>query len=134
VRRSCRSVVVMSKVNRTMFGAGLDEEGAAGAGEEGSTAHDNAGSHFNITQATLEQLTRVGLAKEVVRQGDGTEYEMGTDGRLNDERTFSMLGKDVSDDELREAGFTSTPTQPLCISVRQSEKLTQPSRGRLNVQ
>lgn len=90
----------MSKVNRTMFGAGLDEEGAAGAGEE-----EGAGSHFNITQATLEQLTRVGLAKEVVRQGDGTEYEMGADGRLNDERTFSMLGKDVSDDELREAGI-----------------------------
>ena len=38
----------MSKVNRTLFGAVLDKEGATGAGKD-----ESAGSHFNITQTAL---------------------------------------------------------------------------------
>ena len=58
----------MSKLNRTLFGARPDEAGAVSAVEE-----ESAGSHFNITQSALIHLTRVGLDKEVVRQGDSTE-------------------------------------------------------------
>ncbi|KAL7540117.1 hypothetical protein ACHAXR_009875 [Thalassiosira sp. AJA248-18] len=110
----------MSKVNKTMFGAGLGADAAAAANGMGEfdeedamenndgdteTSKNSKGFHFNITQATLEQLTKAGLAKEVIQQGDGTEYELGTDGSLNEEDIFSMLGKDISNDELREAGI-----------------------------
>ena len=42
----------------------------------------------------------VELAKEVVWQLDGLEYRLGTSRILNGESLFSMLRKDVSDDEL----------------------------------
>eukprot|EP00581_Thalassiosira_minuscula_P017557 CAMPEP_0183715412 /NCGR_PEP_ID=MMETSP0737-20130205/9640_1 /TAXON_ID=385413 /ORGANISM="Thalassiosira miniscula, Strain CCMP1093" /LENGTH=227 /DNA_ID=CAMNT_0025944503 /DNA_START=8 /DNA_END=691 /DNA_ORIENTATION=- len=81
---------------------GLDDDllGDVNDGEE-----DGKGFHFNITQATLDQLTKSGLAKEVVQQGDGTEYELGADGTLDEERKFAMLGKEITNDELREAGI-----------------------------
>mmetsp|Transcript_7891 Transcript_7891/g.14274 ORF Transcript_7891/g.14274 Transcript_7891/m.14274 type:complete len:479 (-) Transcript_7891:59-1495(-) len=107
----------MSKVNKTMFGSGLGDEAESsldglddvaegGNGDDGNTVQNkNDGFRFNITQATLDQLTKSGLAKEVLQQGDGTEYELGSDGSLDEERKFSMLGKEVSEDELREAGI-----------------------------
>lgn len=104
----------MSKVNKTMFGAGLanDAESALSGFDgnqddwnSGDPNGGNQGFRFNMTQATLEQLTKAGLAKEVVQQGDGTEYELGTDGRLDEDRIFSMLGKDVTADELVDAGI-----------------------------
>ena len=101
----------MSKVNKTMFGSGLGIDAASNELENefqsNNEANNGKGFNFNITQSTLEQLTKVGLATEVVQQGDGTEYELGTDGSLNEDNLFSMLGKDVSNDELREAGIVS---------------------------
>ena len=98
----------MSKVNKTMFGSGLGMDAASNELENeiqsNNDSNNGKGFNFNITQSTLEQLTKVGLATEVVQQGDGTEYELGTDGSDN---LFSMLGKDVSNDELREAGIVS---------------------------
>lgn len=109
----------MSKVNKTMFGSGtmakdaddasVDVDDNAGRGRRGDDdrgvnydgMNNDGGFRFDIDQATLERLSRAGLAKEVVRQADGSEYELG-----GEERTlFSMLGKDISDDELREAGI-----------------------------
>jgi len=106
----------MSKVDPTMFGTGGygkdgdnasddAEEGEDGNGKGAVGGNRNKGFNFNITQATLEQLTKTGLAKEVIQQGDGMEYELGSDGSLDEEKVFSMLGKDVSDDELRDAGI-----------------------------
>lgn len=100
----------MSKVDKTMFGAGLS--GGNNPLEEGEEDRDTTpsgtannekkkGLHFDIEQATLDQLTRSGLAKEIVQQGDGTEYS------LNDETEFSMLGEDILSEELREAGIIS---------------------------
>ncbi|KAL9179554.1 hypothetical protein ACHAXT_008844 [Thalassiosira profunda] len=66
----------MSKVDKTMFGGGMSD-----------------------------QLSKMGLATEVVQQGDGSEYKVGADGSLSEDNVFSMLGKDVSMDELREAGI-----------------------------
>eukprot|EP00584_Thalassiosira_punctigera_P019882 CAMPEP_0172568452 /NCGR_PEP_ID=MMETSP1067-20121228/120029_1 /TAXON_ID=265564 ORGANISM="Thalassiosira punctigera, Strain Tpunct2005C2" /NCGR_SAMPLE_ID=MMETSP1067 /ASSEMBLY_ACC=CAM_ASM_000444 /LENGTH=473 /DNA_ID=CAMNT_0013360059 /DNA_START=178 /DNA_END=1599 /DNA_ORIENTATION=+ len=106
----------MSKVNKTMFGAGLGgsaesavsgSDNSEGEGNEGGGNDSNEGFHFNITQAALNQLTKSGLAKEVLRQGDGTEYELGSDGSLDEKRKFSMLGREISNDELREAGIVS---------------------------
>jgi len=101
----------MSKVNKTMFGSGLGMDAATNELENefqsNNDANNGKGFNFNITQSTLEQLTKVGLATEVVQQGDGTEYELGTDVSLNEDNLFSMLGKDVSNDELREAGIVS---------------------------
>eukprot|EP00986_Skeletonema_menzelii_P003278 scaffold981_cov144-Skeletonema_menzelii.AAC.10 len=98
----------MSKVDKTMFGAGLSGENNPLEGQDGQdeTSSGRAtdkkkGLHFDIEQATLDQLTRSGLAKEIVQQGDGTEYS------LDDETEFSMLGKDVLAEELREAGIVS---------------------------
>ncbi|KAL3792713.1 hypothetical protein ACHAW5_005818 [Stephanodiscus triporus] len=105
----------MSKVNKTMFGAGLGKDANVAldgsddrAGRGGRLNEDGEGFHFDIDRVTLEQLARVGLAKEVVRQADGSEYELGTAGSVNGKkRAFSMLGRDVSDDELREAGIVT---------------------------
>jgi len=108
----------MSKVDKTMFGAGLsggevnnhplgaDEGGQGNASDQ--KKKKKKGLHFDIEQATLDQLTRSGLAKEIVQQGDGTEYS------LDDETEFSMLGKDVLAEELREAGIvTGTTSRPV---------------------
>ena len=101
----------MSKVNKTMFGSGLGMDAATNELENelqsNNEANNEKGFNFNITQSTLEQLTKVGIATEVVQQGDGTEYELSQDGSLNEDSLFSMLGKDVSNDELREAGIVS---------------------------
>ncbi len=98
----------MSKVDKTMFGAGLSGENdpVEGKDDQDTTSSGNAqkkkiGLHFDIEQATLDQLTRSGLAKEIVQQADGTEYS------LDDEREFSMLGRDILSEELREAGIVS---------------------------
>lgn len=99
----------MSKVDKTMFGAGLSGENNPLEGQDGQDATTSSnrandkkkGLHFDIEQATLDQLTRSGLAKEIVQQGDGTEYS------LDDETEFSMLGKDILAEELREAGIVS---------------------------
>lgn len=97
----------MSKVDKTMFGAGLSGETTNNPldAEEGqgntNDKKEKKGLHFDIEQATLDQLTRSGLAKEIVQQGDGTEYS------LDDETEFSMLGKDVLAEELREAGIVT---------------------------
>jgi hypothetical protein len=96
----------MSKVDKTMFGAGLRDTGATPVDAEG---RKRPGTNLNITQATLDQLVKYGLAKEVVRQGDGTEYEMDAFSSDLERKQFSMLGKDVSVDELREAGAVGTP-------------------------
>lgn len=112
----------MNKVNKTMFSAGtaLGEVDANTEVNDDDTRRRRTiqnvdegittdGFHFDINQATLEQLTKVGLAKEIVQQNDGSEYELGlltNKGDINAaERKFSMLGKDVSDSELREAGI-----------------------------
>ena len=109
----------MNKVNKTMFSAGT-ALGEVDADTELDDARRRTiqnldegitkdGFHFDINQATLEQLTKAGLAKEIVQQNDGSEYELGlltNKGDLNAaERKFSMLGKDVSDNELIEAGI-----------------------------
>ena len=93
----------MTKVNKTMFGAGLRDD--SDASEEELDTGD--GFHFNITQTTLEQLAKVGLAKEIIQQGDGSEYELGAGGSTSVEnrKAFPMLGKDISEDELRMAGI-----------------------------
>ena len=95
----------MSKVDKTMFGAGLrqDAESAMDFPGEKKVSDTSPGSQLNITQATLDQLVKYGLAKEVVRQGDGTEYEMNAFSENLERKSFSMLGKDVSVDELRNA-------------------------------
>ena len=98
----------MNKVNRTMFGAGLADQAADALGfdeRDGMQSSDDKGFHFNITQSTLDQLTKVGLAKEVIQQSDGKEYELGPDSELSEDNIFSMLGKDITNDELREAGI-----------------------------
>jgi len=95
----------MTKVNKTMFGAGL-RDGSLLSEEE--IDNDNSdGFRFNITQTTLDQLAKAGLAKEIIQQGDGSEFEVGNGDSVNieDRKTFSMLGKDISDDELRMAGI-----------------------------
>jgi hypothetical protein len=97
----------MTKVNKTMFGAGLRDDSFVSEEELVNNVNSD-GFRFNITQTTLDQLAKVGLAKEIIQQGDGSEYELGTGGSSvnNDERkTFSMLGKDISEDELRMAGI-----------------------------
>jgi len=104
----------MSKVDKTMFGAGLSGENNPLEGEEeedqGKANNKKKGLHFDIEQATLDQLTRSGLAKEIVQQGDGTEYS------LDDESEFSMLGKDILAEELREAGIV-TGSRPVGSNV-----------------
>jgi len=110
----------MSKVDKTMFGAGLSggnnpldgsEDGEDNQGNEVSNNKKNKnGFHFDIEQATLDQLTRSGLAKEIVQQADGSEYN------LDDETEFSMLGKDILAEELREAGIVSG-SRPVGSSV-----------------
>lgn len=99
----------MNKVNRTMFGAGLADQATNALGgfdeSDGMQSSNGKGFHFNITQSTLDQLTKVGLAKEVIQQSDGKEYELGQDSALSEENIFSMLGKDITNDELREAGI-----------------------------
>ena len=106
----------MSKVNRTMFGAGTlaadadaDDDDGAGRGRRGANGalDDDGGFRFDVDRATLERLASAGLAREVVRQADGSEYELG-----GGERKFSMLGRDVSDDELREAGMVGGGAAP----------------------
>ena len=104
----------MSKVDKTMFGGGLqDASSVDGASSDlESTPSDNIKSPrstLNITQATLDQLVTFGLAKEVVRQGDGTEYEMDAFSSDLERKHFSMFGKDVSAEELRDAGVAGTP-------------------------
>ncbi|KAL7434090.1 hypothetical protein ACHAXM_003888 [Skeletonema potamos] len=96
----------MSKVDKRMFGAGLSRDGDPIEGNDdqdtsSGKAKKKKGLHFDIEQATLDQLTRSGLAKEIVQQADGTEYS------LDDETEFSMLGKDILSDELRAAGIVS---------------------------
>ena len=99
----------MSKVDKTMFGAGLRDTAAATASEENVKANHSPGTNLNITQSTLDQLVKFGLAKEVVRQGDGTEYEMDAFSTDMERKEFSMLGRDISVDELRDAGVVGTP-------------------------
>ncbi|KAL7507881.1 hypothetical protein ACHAXN_005212 [Cyclotella atomus] len=102
----------MSKVDKTMFGAELRETDAVGV--EGKK---KPGTNLNITQATLDQLVKFGLAKEVVRQGDGTEYEMDAYSSDLERKHFSVLGKDVSVDELRVAGVVGTPIDEQSVSL-----------------
>ena len=98
----------MSKVDKTMFGSGLsgvnnpleDDDGQDTTSSEAVSNQKN-GLYLDIEQAALDQLTRSGLAKEIVRQGDGSEYS------LEDESEFSMLGKDILSEELREAGIVT---------------------------
>ena len=93
----------MTKVNKTMFGTGLREDSLESEEELDDDNYNSDGFRFNITQTTLNQLAKFGLAKEIIQQGDGSEYDVGT---IDDERkSFSMLGKDISDDELRMAGI-----------------------------
>jgi hypothetical protein len=96
----------MSKVDKTMFGAGLRQDAASP--EDTGDKSDRPGTNLNITQATLDQLVKFGLAKEVVRQGDGTEYEMDVLSDDLERKAYSMLGKDVSQEELRDAGVVGT--------------------------
>ncbi|KAL7489241.1 hypothetical protein ACHAW6_014871 [Cyclotella cf. meneghiniana] len=103
----------MSKVDKTMFGAGLrsnDSGNSETSSEKGMGAGN--GFQFNVTQATLDQLIKSGLAKEIVRQGDGTEYEFGSFSEGLERKVFSMLGNDVSIDELRDAGVVSGERLP----------------------
>lgn len=100
-----------------MFGAGLDTNTVMDNDNDDELADENditddKGFHFNITQATLEQLTKVGLAKEIVQQGDGSEYELGNGGSLSEDKIFSMLGKGISDEELRSAGIVGESNIP----------------------
>ena len=116
----------MSKVNKTMFGAGLRNDGVGaildgkndeddadlGVGRNDLDENNDGGFRFDINQATLERLTKAGLAREVVRQSDGSEYELdmaggasSASGETGERTAFSMLGRDVSYDELIEAGM-----------------------------
>ncbi|KAL3785254.1 hypothetical protein HJC23_002709 [Cyclotella cryptica] len=99
----------MSKVDKTMFGAGLREKDATASSDAAPASN---GFQLNVTQSTLDQLVKSGLAKEIVRQGDGTEYELGTFSDGLERKVFSMLGNDVSIDELRDAGVVSRERLP----------------------
>jgi len=90
----------MSKVDKNMF-AGTGD-GAINNEDETTPVDQGGKDGFRFDTETLDQLINVGLAKEIVKRGDGSEYEMG-DGRAG--REFSMLGKDISAGELAQAGI-----------------------------
>lgn len=73
----------MSMVDKTMFSSG-----------------------FNMTQSSLDELTKAGLMKEVTRQADGTEYTVNDEG---EPEKFLRLGETVGSDELER----STSKKPL---------------------
>lgn len=106
----------MSKVDKTMFGAGLRDQ-QPNAEEVDVEGKKKPGTNLNITQATLDQLVKFGLAKEVVRQGDGTEYEMDAFTSDFERKQFSMLGNDISVDELRDAGVVGSPNEQSAAAV-----------------
>lgn len=99
----------MSKVDKTLFSSK-----AAPGGEE-SEASKKDGFHFDIETETLDQLTRTGLAKEIVQQADGDEYEF-KDGSFG-EAQFGFLGRDVSVDELAASGLKGKGLQGKVPSV-----------------
>ena len=100
----------MSKVDKTMFSSK-----AASGEEESDATNKDGGFRFDIEAETLDQLTRTGLAKEIVQQADGKEYE------INDESfgesQFGFLGQDVSIDELAASGLKDTGLQGKVPSV-----------------
>ena len=65
----------MSMVDKTMFSSGL-----------------------NLTQSSLEELTKAGLLKEVTKQADGSEWVVNDSGEAV---PFSSLGDGVSNEELQ---------------------------------
>lgn len=75
----------MSLVDKTMFTSGL-----------------------NLTQSTLQELERKGLAKEVTQQSDGSEYIVDDDG---ESVPYSSYGADISREEV-EAALTTKSTIP----------------------
>lgn len=98
----------MSKVDKTMFSS------KAASGEDESASKDG-GFRFDIETETLDQLTRTGLAKEIVQQADGSEYEF-KDGSFG-EAQFGFLGQDVSVDELAASGLKGNRLQGKVPSV-----------------
>lgn len=74
----------MSMVDKTMFSSGL-----------------------NMTQSTMDELSKAGYVKEVTQQGDGQEFTTGEDGSAV---PFNSLGDNIGADEIMniEAGRLST--------------------------
>jgi hypothetical protein len=67
----------MSLVDKTMFSSGL-----------------------NLTQSSLDSLTRAGMTKEVTQQSDGSEWTTDEEGY---KVPFSSMGDSVSKEELQES-------------------------------
>jgi hypothetical protein len=67
----------MSMVDKTMFSSGL-----------------------NLTQSTMDELSKSGYVQEVTRQSDGTEYVQNEEGEAV---PFSPLGETVEQEEVRQA-------------------------------
>ena len=144
----------MKKVDKSMFGAGLGDVGGDGAAAAAATVaggntdleeEDGSGTaaaavpgrsntegfHFDINQATLDQLTKVGLAKEIVQQGDGMEYELdvnggGTSFDQENRKKFNMLGKDISEEELRDAGIVRSKNIPSSLGKNTTNAVVLP--------
>ena len=64
----------MSMVDKTMFSSGL-----------------------NMTQSTMDELSKAGYVKEVTQQGDGQEFTTGEDGSA---MPFNSLGDNIGADEI----------------------------------
>ena len=95
-----RIIETVQIVDKKMFSS------KAASGEEGEksgASNEDGGFRFDIETETLDQLTRTGLAKEIVQQADGNEYEF-KDGSFG-EAQFGFLGQDVSADELAASGL-----------------------------
>lgn len=73
----------MSKVDKNMFTSGL-----------------------NMTRSSLDELCKVGYAKEVTRQNDGSEFVV--DVNSGDSIPFDFLGKQVGRDEITTAAIDDT--------------------------
>ena len=90
----------MSMVNKTMFTSGL-----------------------NITQSTLHELEKKGLAKEVTQQSDGSEYSVDDDG---ESVPFSPYGTGISREEIQAASKTDHPPIPF-LDTDSPWKIQQPA-------
>jgi len=103
----------MSMVDKTMFSSGL-----------------------NLTQNSLDELTKAGYMKEVTQQADGTEYVVNDDGQAE---PFSPLGEAIGEDEMKEATpkqipflDTSSPwhdTVPVQVDKKTNKTYIQQSRN-----
>jgi hypothetical protein len=91
----------MSKVDKTMFGAGL--RGKHVASSSGANYRDGVSETLSGTRTNARDGFQVNITQAA---GVGTEYELGAFSDGLERKVFSMLGNDVSMDELRDAGVS----------------------------